>query len=151
MTLPYYNPYAPSGAMPDALTQYKAQYQQPMQMPYHQPQMPMQGQILPQSSSGLLFVLGESDAQSYPVAPNNTVVMWDKYKPTIYIKSADAQGVPSMQILDGYKERTQNTPQKDTESDYVKKADFDALKKEFEALRSKIPLASHYEEKEDEE
>lgn len=150
MTLPYYNPYAPSGAMPDALTQYKAQYQQPMQMPYHQPQMPMQGQIPPQSSSGLLFVLGESDAQSYPVAPNNTVVLWDKNNTTLYIKTVDAQGIPSMQIFD-YTERTQNAPQKGAEIDYVKRADFDALKKEFEALRSKIPLASHYEEKEDEE
>lgn len=93
-----YQPYyPPSGAMPDNLSQMRSQQ---MQMP-----MPMQMPMQPQQTSGLIFVLGEESAKSYPVAPNNTVTLWDKESHTIYVKSVDASGVPSMQILD-WTERT---------------------------------------------
>ena len=102
---PYYAPYpqqyyTPSnGAAVDVLNQYKYG-QQPI------PQMPMQQMPMMQPANDMIWVLGEVEATSYPVAPNNTVTLWDKNTPTIYIKSANAQGVPSMRILD-FTERTQ--------------------------------------------
>ena len=43
---------------------------------------------------------GESGAKSYLVAPNCTVQLWDSESNTIYLKSADASGMPSIKILD---------------------------------------------------
>lgn len=51
-------------------------------------------------SNNLIWVQGEAGAKSYLVAPNTTVQLWDSESPTIYLKSADASGMPSMRILD---------------------------------------------------
>ena len=110
----YGNPYYPptggfypaqpqNGAMPDNLAAYKAPYQMPPQPAMMQPQP--QPQQMPQAVSALTFVLGEAEASAYPVAPGNTVSLWDKNESTVYIKYMDASGVPSMRILD-YVERS---------------------------------------------
>ena len=128
---PYYgNPYFPqqqgyynNGAMPDMLNQQKMQYQQ-MQQPMSMHNDPM------------LWVLGQTEAESYPVAPNNTVTLWDKNQPTIYIKSANAQGVPSIRVLD-FTERTVNgskTPEKHD----CQCGDKFATKEQLTALEGKI-------------
>ena len=75
-------------------------YQQPMAQQMQQPQ---------QSTSGLIWVQGEGAAKSYLVAPNTTVALFDNESQTIYIKSADASGMPSMRILD-YTIRETNQP-----------------------------------------
>lgn len=97
---------------------YRPGYFNPMQTPampnysetpnqYAQPYQPMQNQpmqSLPQimqETSDLIFVLNETEAVSYPVAPNNRVTLWDKNKDTVYIKSVDAKGIPSMEIQIG--------------------------------------------------
>lgn len=51
-------------------------------------------------NNGIIWVQGEAGAKSYMVAPNNTVQLWDSENQTIYLKSADASGMPSMRILD---------------------------------------------------
>lgn len=130
---PYYgNPYFPqqqgyfnNGAMPDMLNQQKTQYQQ---MP---PQQPMAMHTDP-----MLWVLGQTEAESYPVAPNNTVTLWDKNQPTIYIKSANAQGVPSIRVLD-FTERTANAP-KTPEKHDCQCGDKFATKEQLTALEGKI-------------
>lgn len=94
----YYPPPPMSGAAPDNLAAYKMPYQA-------QPIQPMQQQPVQSAPSALIFVLGEAEASAYPVAPGNTVSMWDKSDPTVYIKSVDAAGVPSLRILD-YTERS---------------------------------------------
>ena len=118
---------------------------QPMSQPYQQMQ-PQQMPIVQQPSApvnDMLWVLNESEATSYPVAPNNTVTLWDKNEPTIYIKSVNAQGVPSMRILD-FSERTQNAPKPHAEhvcqcgKDFVKIDDFKALEAKFEDLADKF-------------
>ena len=118
---------------------------QPMNQPYQQMQ-PQQMPIVQQPSApvnDMLWVLNESEATSYPVAPNNTVTLWDKNEPTIYIKSVNAQGVPSMRILD-FAERTQNAPKSHTEhvcqcgKDFVKIDDFKALEAKFKDLEGKF-------------
>ena len=146
---PYYNvgyyPQYQNGAVPDMLNQYKGQYQQmPLQQPMMQQpvqQMPMQPTQMTVAND-MIWVLSEGEAQSYPVAPNNSVILWDKNSDVVYIKSVNAQNVPSFRVLD-YKERTpDNAPKTPVEheckcgSKFVPKEDFVALQKEFEALRS---------------
>lgn len=137
-----YYPQYQNGAVPDMLNQYKGQYQQmPMQQPVQQ--MPIQMQPTQMSgASDMIWVLSEGEAQSYPVAPNNSVILWDKNSDVVYIKSVNAQNVPSFRVLD-YKERTaDNAPKTPVEhkctcgDKFVLKKDFQALQSEFEALRS---------------
>lgn len=68
---------------------------------YPQYNMATQNQQVQQpQSNGIIWVQGEAGAKSYMVAPNNTVQLWDSESQTIYLKSADASGMPSMRILD---------------------------------------------------
>ncbi len=110
---------------------YPAGYQ-PMQM-YQQPQQQASTQ------SALTWVQGEGAAKSYLVAPGCTVALFDNESQTIYIKSADASGMPSMRILD-YTFRD-NAPQKaviSPQNDYVTKDELSSLKEELNALRAKF-------------
>lgn len=144
-----YYPQYQNGAVPDMLNQYKGQYQQmPLQQPMMQQpvqQMPMQNVPQPTPSNDMMiWVLSEGEAQSYPVAPNNSVILWDKNSDVVYIKSVNAQNVPSFRVLD-YKERTADNAQKTPEkheckcgSKFVSKEDFKALQSEFEALRNEL-------------
>lgn len=135
----YGQSYYQGGAVPDTLSQYKGQYQQPMQP---QP-MPQQMMSAPIPSNDMIWVLGEIEAMSYPVAPNNTVTLWDKNEHTVYIKSVNAQGVPSMKVLD-YSERTaegKNEPHEhecQCNKDFVHIDEFNQLKANFEALANKV-------------
>ena len=147
---PYYPPTsgfypAPpqNGAMPDNLAAYKAPYQMP-QPPMMQP--PPQPQQMPQVVSALTFVLGEAEASAYPVAPGNTVSLWDKSESTVYIKSVDASGVPSMRILD-YTERTaaprrkqaaEAAPAQTAQTEYARAEDLRALETRHEQLAAKL-------------
>lgn len=136
---------------------YRNNYMNPMQtapQPVYQPMSDNGGiyqpsyQNAPQgvvaASEPMLWVLNENEAVAYPVAPNNSVVLWDKNAPTIYVKSVNAQGVPSMRILD-FTERTPEnaarTPIIDTNK-YVGIDAFNALKAEFEALTARFDKLS---------
>ena len=135
----YGQPYYQGGAVPDTLNKYKGQYQQPMQP---QP-MPQQMMPAPIPSNDMIWVLGEIEATSYPVAPNNTVTLWDKNEHTVYIKSVNAQGVPSMKVLD-YSERNAEGRNEPSENEYkhgkgfVHIDEFNQLKADFEALADKV-------------
>ena len=134
----YYNPAIPQDAA-------NMQNQQPIQQQQQMPIQPMQmTQPTPMPSNDMIWVLNETEATSYPVAPNNSVTLWDKNKDTVYIKSVNMQGVPSMRILD-YVERTADNVSKipdkhvcECGKDFVRKDTFEALQKEFEALRSEL-------------
>lgn len=136
---PYFqqpNYYGNNGASNDMLNQMKGQYQPQM---VQQP-MPQQ---MPTQSDPMLWVLGQTEAESYPVAPNNVVTLWDKNNPTIYIKSANAQGVPSIRILD-FIERTPNA-QKTPENHvcncgdkFITKTELEAINGKFEDISGKI-------------
>lgn len=115
------------------------QFTQPFQAPMQNTSVTM-----PQTpTNDMIFVLNENEASSFPVAPNNRVVLWDKNQTTFYVKSANAQGIPSMQTFD-FSERTQNAPQTPTEhvckcgDNFVTKDDFNALKGDFEALSKRF-------------
>ena len=100
-----------------------------------------------QPTSPLIWVQGEAGAKSYLVAANNTVPLWDSENQTIYLKSADASGMPSMKILDyTIRESAQNMPHKAAliteDIEYATKDEMTALKQEilqkFDALREEI-------------
>ena len=134
---PFYRPTYYDPAQQNPMGQFNQQYQQQMNQPIQQ--APMQGQL----TNDFLWVLNENEATSYPVAPNNTVTLWDKNLPTIYIKSVNAQGVPSMRILD-FTERLVNAPKTpsapsfNSPNNFVTLDSFNALKGDVEALRGKL-------------
>jgi hypothetical protein len=116
-----------NGAVPDMFNQYKGQYI---------PQM--------SATNDMIWVLGEVEAMSYPVAPNNNVILWDKNEPVVYIKSVNMQGVPSMRILD-YTERIPDnapkTPNKATNNngeEFVTVGTFKTLESKFDELWAKV-------------
>ena len=119
-----YNPYYPqySPPVPDVLGQMKMNYK---------------------PSNDLIFVLGETEAIGYPVAPNTTVTLWDSNKETIYVKTVNAQGIPSLKIFD-YKERTQSPASAQEhectcEKNFARKEDLDALRAKIEQLEGLVP------------
>lgn len=127
---------------------YRGGYFNPMQTPtmpnmaenqnqFAQPyQAPMQTQaITTPPTNDMIWVLNENEATSYPVAYNNSVVLWDKSNPTIYIKSVNSQGVPSMRILD-FTERIEN-PQKSPVEHACQCGDKFATKEQLTALDGK--------------
>lgn len=126
----YYNPSIPNVQDPQS-------YQ-----PVAQTNTAQQSQIVPQNSSDMIWVLNETEAISYPVALNNSVTLWDKNNDTVYIKSVNMQGVPSIRILD-YKERTVDNSTKMNQcsfdgSKFVSADDFKALQSKFDGLQSEL-------------
>ena len=100
---------------------------------YYNPvqQQPVQQQ--PQPQNGIIWVQGEAGAKSYLVAPNTTVQLWDSEAQTIYLKSADASGMPSMKILD-YTIREQGGQNVPTlvQDNYVTRDEFNAFAEKVE-------------------
>lgn len=104
-----------------------------MYYPYTQPTQSQQNSII--------WVQGESGAKSYLVAPGNTVQLWDSERQTIYLKSADSSGMPSIKTLDYTIRESASTPPVGASTqnvDYATKADIEALKGQIEALKAKI-------------
>lgn len=109
-------------------------YQQ-MYQPSYQPQMSQN-----QPNTGIIWIQGESAAKSYLVAPNTTVVLFDSESQTIYLKSADATGLPSMRVLD-YTIRDQKAHSgvfSQPVGDYATKGEMDALRAELEQIKARL-------------
>lgn len=109
----------------------------------YQPQYYQQQQPVQQSS--LIWVQGEAGAKSYMVAPNNTVQLWDSESQTIYLKSADASGMPSMRILDyTIRSEASNSPVKtfsEHEAIIPIREELNALKSRIDDLQSRFDSA----------
>jgi hypothetical protein len=140
----YGYPQYQNGAVPDMLNQYKGQYQQ---MPMQQPMV--QQMQTPTQTNDMIWVLNENEATSYPVAPNNSVVLWDKNEPIIYVKSVNNQGMPSMRVL-YFEERnttTSNSPKNAPKTHECTCGDKYATKEQINALEGKIDdITAKYEE-----
>ena len=137
---PFYRPTYYDQMQPNPnMNQFNQQYQQPMAQPMQTAPMPVQNQ----PTNDFLWVLNENEATSYPVAPNNTVTLWDKNLPTIYIKSVNAQGVPSMRVLD-FVERASTSPTTpavtafNSPNNFVTIDTFNALEAKLQALEGKV-------------
>ena len=96
-----YNSFFPYGYQPYAYPQ-NSQYTPgngPFQPEYGQPGVnPQRAQN--NGGTGLRWVQGDAGARAYPVGPGNTVDLWDSEAQVIYLKTVDASGMPSMQVLD---------------------------------------------------
>lgn len=133
-----YNSYFPATYQP-----YYSQYaygQQGQQMPQAAPQQAAQAPQM--MSGGIIWVQGEAGAKSYLVAPNTTVQLWDSERQTIYLKSADASGMPSIKTLDyTIREMPQTSapiaPTFDSTA-FATKDELDIIHKEVEALRGDL-------------
>lgn len=123
-TNPYYNQMQVGQAafQPYQQPLYTAQpYQQPMMQP-RQPDM--------------IWVQGEAGAKSFMVAPNTTVQLWDSEDQVIYLKSADASGMPNMKILD-YTIRQAGNQQAAPalmQSDYVTRDELSAFEEKIKKM-----------------
>jgi len=113
---------------------YPATYQPMVYQPQQQTQQ-----------NGVIWVSGEQAAKSYLVAPNSTVVLFDSEAQTVYLKSADASGMPSIKVLD-YTIRdtgrnTANTPvsiSDDKLSSYATKEEMKAISAQIKALNERV-------------
>lgn len=116
-------------------------YQQPMPQPQIQSTGQMQGQtqnVQPIQNyspainqSGIIWISGLQEAQMFPIAPNAAVALWQKDGKTIFLKSADATGRPSLKIYDlveRAEESTEVTANKDVSVPaYAKEEDLGKL------------------------
>lgn len=120
-----YNNYYPMGYQPLVYPQSNG---------YSSPQQPT-----PQN--GIIWVTGEAGAKSYMVAPNQTVVLWDSEQDVVYIKSADASGMPNVKVLD-YTIRDNGAQKAEilAQKDFATKDEVDYLRKELNALKSKFEV-----------
>ena len=109
---------------------YQPQFQQPvMQQPSPQPQQ----------QNSIIWVQGEAGAKSYLVAPNTTVQLWDSERQTIYLKSADASGMPSIKTLDYViRDAAPQAAPAIREDVYATRADVEALAGRFDELRARF-------------
>ena len=112
---------------------------QPAQIYYSQ-QNPMNNQnAQAQNNGGIIWVQGEAGAKSYLVAPNNTVQLWDSEAQVIYLKSADASGMPSMKIIDyTIRDNSPREPLSGVHSEFAMKVDVDSIRKDIEALTKRV-------------
>jgi hypothetical protein len=130
-----YNPYFPVGYQPYNFP-YAAQ-----NSPSDAAQSIPQGMAAPQrqtQQSPILWVQGEAGAKAFPVAPNQTVQLWDSEAQVIYLKSADTSGMPTMKVLD-YTIREQNSPISPvmkSSPDYITREEFEKRLAELKEKRA---------------
>ena len=115
-----------NNGFPASYPQYFPQYNQPqMQQPQAQ-------------NNNMVWVQGETGAKSFLIAPNTTVPLWDSEQQTIYIKSSDASGMPSMKIIDYTIRDTNSHPaNKIVANDYVTKQELSDFKSEVSEMIKK--------------
>lgn len=105
-----------------------------MSYPQSYPQVAQNTQ--PVQTTDMNWVQGESGAKGYHISPNTTVTLWDSEAQTIYVKSANAVGVPTITVLD-YTIRN-DKPTGETKTNFATVDDLEVLKNEIKDLRSKL-------------
>ena len=105
----------------------------------YQPVYPQQNYTNQQNP--LIWVQGEAGAKSYMVAPNQTVVLFDSEAQIIYLKSADASGMPTVKVLDyTIRDNTSHKAEILGQNEFATKDDLSAIRKEIDALKSKFEV-----------
>ena len=110
-------------------------YQQPVVREPITPQGVMQTPMMQNDS--MIWVQGEEGMKSYRVAPNATVPLWDSERQTIYLKSADAMGRPSVEYID-YTIREKSKPAPNDGQTYVTKDEFDKLNSQLSDISNQL-------------
>ena len=109
---------------------------------YYQPLNLQPQQQTIQNQNSIIWVSGLAEAQSYPVAPNCAVALWEQSGKIIFLKSADATGKPSLRIYD-LVERTEalqikQESQEYKYTDFALKRDLDTIAAATEALKDEM-------------
>lgn len=124
---------------------------QPMQQPMYMPQQPQ-----PAQNAMIWIQGGEEGAKAYQTAAGSTVPLWDSEQKTIYLKTTDSSGRPTMKILDYTirgEEQVSSNPIEST-TGYVTKVDLEELRdyfnRQINSIRSNFnnPNNSSYRRKE---
>ena len=126
---------------------FPATYQPMFYQPQYQPQFQQQTPTQPApAQQNIIWVQGEAAARGYLMAPNTTLPLWDSESNTIFLKTTDAAGMPSMKVLD-YTIRD-TTPANvsvaasaapgNNSPAYATKADVDALTARIDALSAEV-------------
>lgn len=114
----------------------------PATYPQYYPQYPTT-----QQNTGIIWMQGIEAARAYPVAPNGQVVLFDSEQQCIYLKTADAQGRPSMRILDytirSEAPKTAQNALSGTNTDIPTRQDLNALQGQIDALKQQIERLGH--------
>ena len=101
-----------------------------------------------QPNTFVQWVQGINAAKSFPVAPNTSIPLFDSEANVIYIKSADASGMPSIKILDYVvRDTAPRTSEISPQNDFATKDDISILEKEISSLKSKFERMSGVGEK----
>ena len=119
-----------------------------MAYPYY-PYYPMQNNAFqnvgnvgvnqPNVQNSLIWVQGINAAKSYPVAPNTSVPLFDSEANVVYIKSADASGMPSIKILDyNVRDSEPRKAESAPQMDFVTHNELADIQKEIDALKAKF-------------
>lgn len=117
-------------------------------MNYYQPyQAQTQAPVPPQTQGNPpIWVSGEAGAKAFLVAPGSTVALWDSESQTIYLKSADASGMPSMKVLDYTIRDLTATPKQAAPEinldEYITKKDFEAFEEKIKKQIKKLSIRS---------
>lgn len=122
-----YNNYFPTGYQPYYPTQNNA-YPTQMNVGPTQP-----------TQNGIIWVQGEAAAKSFAVAPNTSVALWDSEADIIYLKSADASGMPSIKVIDyTVRDNAVSKPEIAPQSDFVTKDDLLLIRRDIDALKARL-------------
>lgn len=106
---------------------------------YYYPNYQLQQTQPVQNNQGIIWVTGEAGAKAYLVAPNTTVQLWDSESQTIFVKSADASGMPSMKVLEyKIKGNTPESPINERRGEFATKEDIYALQNKYAEMERKI-------------
>lgn len=131
-----FNPYFPVSYQPYGQGFYQNPYAQQTQM--QQQTVPSQIQ-----QNGIIWVGSDSEADAYPIAPNNAVTLWNRSAPVVYFKQADASGRPSMRIYElverskGHQEAISEQGDKLTPQ-YATKDEIEAITAVIEGIKDDI-------------
>ena len=100
------------GPVPDQLAQLRQSQQMQPQVMQPPPMQSNIGPITPSGApqnSGIIWVSGKGEADSWPIASGCAVALWDSNNPVIYLRQADSTGKPSTKVYD-LVERTDAPP-----------------------------------------
>jgi len=100
-----------------------------------------------QPNTNMQWVQGIEGAKAFQQPPNTITPLWDSDAQTIYLKSTDASGRPSIEPLD-YSYRNQSNQQSNKSevvdvqahdmSNYATKEDMTSIKDQLSALRNEL-------------
>jgi len=121
MAYPYYSQTYPQGYM---------------SYPQNYPQVAQTPQPATAQATDMNWVQGEAGAKGYHVSPNTTVTLWDSEAQTIYVKSANAVGVPTITVLD-YSIRNEK-PAGESKVNFATTEDIEVLKNEIKELKNRL-------------